>query len=306
MLLRRSLYRSLALALGLTLLPLRAWGPTGHVMVTRAAVAALPADMPAFLRAGAMTVTYISNEPDRWRDAHLTALDAFNSPDHFINLERLAFLPALPPTRYAFLDALHREADRLRAAGREKPAAELTPDGVGMQPYAMAESYGRLVIALRGYRIALAGGSPTAASEQNVLYQMGILSHYVGDGAQPLHTSVNYDGWTEPNPEHFTARHGFHWAFESRFVDAAIPPDALTGQLKPPHILSAPFSDYVAYLRASHAELLPLYRLEKRGAFRGHGTPAGRAFVVARLAAGAQMLADLYLTAWQASAAPEL
>jgi len=56
---------------------------------------------------------------------------------------------------------------------------------------------------------------------------------------------------------------------------------------------------------ASHSELIPLYRLAKSGAFAGQGTRAGRVFVVARLAAAAQMLADLYLTAWQASAAPQ-
>ena len=297
--------RSAALILGLAWSPLAAWGPTGHVMIARAAVTALPAEMPDFLRVGSPTVAYLSNEPDRWRDAGLPALDALNSPDHYINLERLAFLPDLPPTRYAFLNALQHEADRLRSAGQEKAAAQLTPTGVGLQPYAVAETYDRLVIAFREYRTARTAQSATAVIEQNVLYQMGILSHYVGDGAQPLHTSVNFDGWTEPNPEHFITRHGFHSAFESRFVDAAIPVDALAGQLRAPRLLNDPFADYVAFVRASHSELLPLYRLAKSGAFAGRGTRAGRVFVMARLAAGAQMLADLYLTAWQASAAPQ-
>jgi hypothetical protein len=42
----------------------------------------------------------------------------------------------------------------------------------------------------------------------------------------------------------------------------------------------------------------PLYQLQKKGAFENGGTDEGKKFMRARLAAGAQMLVDMYYTAW--------
>ena len=57
--------------------------------------------------------------------------------------------------------------------------------------------------------------------EALILRDMGYLSHYVGDGAQPLHTSIHYNGWgrdSEPRGLHHLApdpravRGGLHGA----------------------------------------------------------------------------------------------
>ena len=66
--------------------------------------------------------------------------------------------------------------------------------------------------------------------------------------------------------------------------------------------LRHPFQDYIAYLRRSRSEIERAYALEKAGGFHGHGTAASREFIRQRLAAGAQMLADLWYTAWLDSA----
>ena len=81
-----------------------------------------------------------------------------------------------------------------------------------------------------------------------------------------------------------------------------MPWSALRGRLRPPHRLHHVFATYLQYLRQTHAQVIPLYALAKQGAFQGRGTAAGRRFVEARLAAGAQMLADMWYTAWRASA----
>ena len=69
-----------------------------------------------------------------------------------------------------------------------------------------------------------------------------------------------------------------------------------------PKPLENPFRDYIAYLEASNKMVEPLYKLEKAGAFNNGGTDEGKKFMRARLAAGAQMLADMYDTAWVESA----
>jgi hypothetical protein len=47
-----------------------------------------------------------------------------------------------------------------------------------------------------------------------------------------------------------------------------------------------------------------VYSLEKNGGFTGKGTPAAFDFTTHRLAAGSQMLLDLWYTAWLESAIP--
>ncbi len=40
--------------------------------------------------------------------------------------------------------------------------------------------------------------------EAAIIFYAGWLGHYVGDGSQPLHVTVNYNGWTGPNPHGYT------------------------------------------------------------------------------------------------------
>src|SRR5207248_447460 len=69
-----------------------------------------------------------------------------------------------------------------------------------------------------------------------------------------------------------------------------------------PQAISDPFADYVAYLRQSNKLVTRLYSLDKDHAFENQGTPAGKDFVVRRLAAASKKLVDLWYTAWLESA----
>ena len=60
--------------------------------------------------------------------------------------------------------------------------------------------------------------------------------------------------------------------------------------------------DYMQYLRQSHALVEQLYQLEKAGGFQGAGSKEALEFTEQRLAAGSQMLLDLWYTAWVESA----
>ena len=55
--------------------------------------------------------------------------------------------------------------------------------------------------------------------EQHCAFDAIRLGHYIGDGAQPLHDSVNSDGWRGPNPHGYTTDRTVHGRFESKFVD---------------------------------------------------------------------------------------
>ena len=73
-------------------------------------------------------------------------------------------------------------------------------------------------------------------------------------------------------------------------------------QVRVPEHLTNPFQQYVAYLRESNRQVGTVYALEKDGGFKGKGTLEAFTFTTQRMAAGSQMLLNLWYTAWQDSA----
>ncbi len=279
------------------------WGSDGHRMINRLAAEHLPADLPAFLRSTAAIdeIEYLGPEPDRWRSPGEPELSNEQAPEHFIDLELADMVGnQLPRRRYDFIAALY-------AAGLTHPnlAAELRPEKVGLQPYVTTEVYQRLKAAMRDYRALLAQSKDTKPVEQAIIFYMGWLGHYVGDGSQPLHVTVNYDGWVgKENPNGYTTQHGIHSKFESTFVAANIKPANVAPLMTAPRETGDVFDDYVAYLRSTSRLIERTYQLEKLGGFDGAGTLDSKQFTAERLAAGASELRDLYYTAWIESAKP--
>ncbi len=277
-----------------------AWGSDGHSIINRLAGATLPTDIPEFLRspAGLDALQYYGPEPDRWRSPAEPELDAAQAPEHFIDLEWADLAGPLPRNRYDFIRAL-------AVAQAKHPDIVLTPEKVGLQPWVTNEVYQRLQSAFRDYRALVAAKKDTKPSEAEIVFLAGWLGHYVGDGSQPLHTSIQYNGWVGPNPNGYTTEHHIHSLFESTFVHANVTA-ADVAPLIPakPEVLGDVFSDYLKYLRHSNSLVEQTYQLEKAGAFAGAGTPAGKAFVDERLAAGATELRNMIYTAWVKSAEP--
>ena len=281
-----------------------AWGPDGHMWINYLAGQNLPASVPAFLRSPAAleSLAYYGLEPDRWRSAAEPELNAAQASEHYIllDLAEQALSGPLPHRRYDYIRAL-------AAAQTKHPDLDLTPEHVGLQPYVTTEVYERLQSAFRDYRAALKTHEDLKPIEAEILFYAGWLGHYVGDGAQPMHTSIHINGWVGPNPHGYITEKQFHWAFENDFVSAALKsadlaplvaaskPQALTGDI---------FDDYISYLRGSRTHVETLYQLQKSGALTGRGTPESRAFTAQRLAAGAVELRDLIYTAWLRSAQP--
>jgi len=271
----------------------RAWGNSGHRLVNRLAASSLPADVPGFLRSpeALAEIEYLGPEPDRWRSPAEPELVAAQAPEHFINLEQADALGPLPHRRLDF------EA-RVFAAGQR-------PEKIGLQPWEATEVWERLKAALREYRNLTAKHKETRPVEQAILFYAGWLGHYVGDGAQPLHTSIQYNGWVGPNPHGYTTGHEIHWQFEGPFVDANLREPEVRAAMTPAKAIPGDLFDaYVAYLRHSQSYVERVYQLEKAGGFAGAGSVESRAFTAERLAAGASMLRDMIYTAWLKSAEP--
>jgi hypothetical protein len=276
------------------------WGEDGHTEINRVAATKIPASMPEFFRRAVDRLAYLGPEPDRWRNKAEASLKWAQEPDHFIDMERTTGIGELPISRYDYIQKLYAYRTGLR-----RDADLYLPDKVGFQPYAVAEVYGRLKVAFRDYRKLKAAGKPTDAVEQDAVFYAGWLGHYVADGSQPLHTTVNYNGWTGANPNGYTTSDKIHWQFEGLFVRDNLSKLQFGEMVKTPTApLADEWKDYEAYLHQSNGLVEKLYQLDKTGAFHGAGTPEGVAFVKERLAAGAQMLVTMWLTAWEESAKP--
>ncbi len=302
----KSLY-ALRLAAAFLLLPLVAvpacfgWGSDGHKMISRLAAESLPSEVPAFLRTpeAINEIEYLGPEPDRWRSRAEPELSAEQAPDHFIDLELADLIGTLPRQRYQYIADLYAYA-----AAHPDRAAELRPARVGFQPYITNEVWERLKSAMRDYRELSGHHQDTKPVEAAIIFYAGWLSHYVADGSQPLHTTIQYDGWTGPNPNGYTTEHTIHSQFESAFVAANIGPGDVQPLVTPLHPIGDEWDDYMAYLRRTASLVERVYQLDKDHGFDGAGTPAAKRFTEERLAAGASMLRDLIVAAWVKSADP--
>jgi hypothetical protein len=134
-----------------------------------------------FLRRAVAELAYLGPEPDRWRSPSEYTLKNAQEPDHFIDLERIAWLDPLPRGRYDFYRKLYEK----RASGTENPDDYL-PEHVGLQPYIVIEILGRLKAAFREYRQMRQLHQPTGPVERAIVFYAGWLVHYVADGSQPL------------------------------------------------------------------------------------------------------------------------
>ena len=297
-----------SIALGLSAGDAWAWGSTGHRLIGRAAIAALPVEIPDFLRsASAMeAVGELAREPDRWKDSGKPH-DQDRDAAHFLDLgdDGRIFggpsLAALPETREAYDDAL-------RAVGVDSWKG-------GYLPYAIIDGWQQLTKDLAYWRTDNAAASKVAdpvhrawfaadrtAREALVLRDLGVLAHYVGDGGQPLHVTVHFNGWgSGPNPSGYTTDR-IHGPFEGALVRRSVGQTQVATAMAPYTDCGCDVAHWTAaYLAATAGQVVPLYQLWKDGGFVA-GDPRGGAFATARLGASASALRDAVVDAWRASA----
>ncbi len=155
------------------------WGSTGHRIINTLATDHLPASMSLFIQDSTYFGQHASDADNR------KGSDTAESPKHFIDLED-----------YPAYSALTSNLDSVIAIygwGAVK--------STGILPWATVWAYDSLVAQLK--RGDWTKGTLTASD----------LGHYVGDGHQPLHATVNYDG-------QLTGNRGIHSRYESGMVNA--------------------------------------------------------------------------------------
>ena len=299
--------RRLALAAALILCPAaaQAWGGTAHAVIDRAAIEAIPDDGPVFLRRHVDYIAASAALPDSWRGDAEGFSKIEEDPNHGWFREQFAFLKPIPRSRYEFILALYKRYQVIKDRD-PATAARTNVRWTGTLPYAALEAYDRLIVCMRAIRAARASGGDASVPEQHCAFQAIRLGHYIGDGSQPLHDSVNSDGWRGPNPNGYTRDRSIHGRFESGFVDAIglKAGDILPRIGAPGHREGDMFEAVLRFLDQSGDRMETVYRLEKRDGFRNPADKDVRALIYERTAAGAAMLRDMLCRAWAESAMP--
>ncbi len=283
-----------------------AWGAAGHRVISRAAILALPADVPPFL---ARQIDWIGSRSvlaDSWRGPHEPFSKAAEDPNHVWYTEQFAFVKQVPRSRDEFLLAVYDEHRRLRESEPAK-AALTNIHYTGTLPYAVIEGYERLKVAFRTWRTIHAQGQDTTFIEQDAAFYLGWMSHYVADGAQPLHSTIHHDGWVGNNPNGYTRDGAIHWLFENTFVDLiALQERDIEPRIPAaPTVLMDPFAAVLTHVDHAHARIEQVYQLEQRKSFETKDSRDGRELVYVTTGEAATLLRDLIYTAWVASARGE-
>ena len=283
------------------------WGNTGHRIIGTLAVESLPAEVPSFLRGkqALADMGELAREPDRSKGSGKIH-DSNRDPAHYIDIGDTGKVmdgPAftdMPPTRAEY------EAS-LRAASTDTWKA-------GYLQYSIVDAWQQLVKDFAYWRVDLAA-EKRAKGERKAWYKrdrqrreallmanLGNLAHYIGDGSQPLHTSVHHNGWGDyPNPEGFTTER-VHVPWEGTYVKGVVTPVAARAAMPAFNDCGCPVEKrVVAYLTDTNGHVIPFYRLWKDGGFKP-GDARGATFATERVAAGAAELRDMIVLAWRASA----
>jgi hypothetical protein len=299
-----------------------AWNYEGHRTVNLLAIDCLPADFPAFVKtvASRERIAFLSGEADRWRNTPDLPLRHVNGPDHFFDMEDTKLygvdLEHLTAFRYVFVEQLTRarieQPDKVPVVEKKKNF-DRTKQFVGFLPWTILEHYGKVKSGFSYLKSFQKGGGTEEEIRQaqlNIVYLMGLMGHYCGDAAQPLHTTKHFNGWVGENPEGYTTARSFHSWIDGGFFGklGGIDRPGLKAGLRPAKHLDSlrGRTDYILpvimkFIGEQHTLVEPLYRMEKDGRLSGEAGKGreGLPFMNQQIVKAAHFLGDLWYTAYR-------
>ncbi|MES2390709.1 MAG: nuclease [Acidobacteriota bacterium] len=283
------------------------WAWRGHEVIDAAAVDGLPADGPLFLKKYRDYISHSASVPDNWRDENGLFSRIEEDPNHGWFKERLDFMHGnYPRSRYEFVIELYKHYEVIKRTDPEA-ANYMNVRWTGTLPYAAVETYERMVDEMRRIHTLQKAGQDTSDLEQTVAFLVYWMGHYIGDGSQPLHDTVNANGWRLPtNPNGYTTGTNIHEDFENVLVNnmKLSEQDLLTRMPPPGHLHGDVFDNIIAFLDKSASRQEDIYKLDKAGVLKDASNAKSRDMVYTCATDGASMLRDLIYRAWLESAQP--
>jgi S1/P1 Nuclease len=165
----------------LTSITVFAWGAKGHELINKRSVDFLPPEMKSFTAWRDYLEEHAPDADNRKK------IDKSEPPKHFIDIDYYK----------EFLNGrmIHDEKELIAKYGEETVIKN------GILPWATLQTYENLIADFK------------SGDKAKALQDAADLGHYVGDGHQPMHTVVNYNG-------QLTDQKGVHARYEITMVDA--------------------------------------------------------------------------------------
>jgi hypothetical protein len=253
------------------------WWVKGHGTIAEAAAARLPDEVPAFFRSGGRHLAYFAGDPDRWKNRETPFLRRAEEGNHYLDTEDLDG-KQLPAThRFDALKMMYTELKK-------------DPNKVGLLPYAILENFDKLTVGFADHR-----REPNNPSvPMKCLVFGGVLSHYTGDAAMPLHTTRDYDGRNQPDGT--VKQRGIHAKIDGFPEKFGLTAEEICRGLEAKRIDDV-WGHVNRFIAESFTHIPRCYQLDATGAF-DNPTDESRAFILARCRAGAQLTLDLWYSAW--------
>jgi hypothetical protein len=156
------------------------WGDQGHKLINNKAIAFLPAELKSYSQWQDYITEHAADPDNRKRD------DKTEAPKHFIDID------------------FYKEFMNGKMVEDKKELVAEYGDSMvtrqGLLPWATFDTYNKLIQALKD------------KNKDKILLYTSDLGHYVGDGHQPMHTMLNYNG-------QLTNQKGLHARYEIKMVD---------------------------------------------------------------------------------------
>ena len=257
--------------------PALAWWGDGHGLLAKAAVLALPEQMPAFFRAGADQVAHVSYDQDLFKNRRAPQLLRAEHPEHFFDAELVEGM-VLPDDRFGFVAACRK--------------ADVEPEKVGFLPYALVEWTQRLAVAFAEHRRWPADETV----QSKALVYAGFLAHYAADASQPLHLTIHYDGRVEADGT--VVGRGIHEKVDGLVQSFGFAPEELAAAAAV-NLIDPLLPGVIAEFERSRGLIDRTYELEPD--LEDHSRAGVLAFARERAAAGAGFTGSLFVTAWHLS-----
>ncbi|NRA69040.1 MAG: hypothetical protein HRU19_31505 [Pseudobacteriovorax sp.] len=317
-----------------------AWGERGHDAVTRVAVHLLSEhgepDMERALIGTEHKLAHLSNLPDiDWRSRD-SAVIAANRPTHYIDLEYLGepksgwTVTNLPQTMEDYHRAIMRPCLPREKSCPQGSDFEERQSRTGhaqfrvVQLAKLAEDLGKKIVALQTRKnLTKQLNSQIKSLSDKYIALLGLISHFIADLGNPLHTSVDYDG-------KLVGQGGLHAYFETRIVNEF--PLSFAGDVYHWAVKTKPYQQIsrthqpksliqmvYAHILESHLLLDELFALDRKVSLKKKSgfLPAERrrpelvyqeyyAFAKARVGTAADVLSRFWATIHRRAGRPDL
>lgn len=212
-------------------LPIEAWGGRGHASVCEAAVHLVKSpELKAYLLFKPHVMGHLCNIPDIYWKSLSPETRKLGDPTHYLNSEKMGLKVSEIPADYKQIIKTYTGKPNKQ---NESQVLFSVPEEVGSHWWRADQFYRRAIEAAKdlktlpepsGYQEEQKEELPYNQAVYNMMVNMGLMGHYVGDNSQPFHNTSDHDG--------YSANHGGIHAYYEETVVAQFGPDLVNQIVK--------------------------------------------------------------------------